>query len=116
MRAVAEEIVEQQDQATPEEAPQKKGRGLFGIIKAVAFISIIVVVQVVGASMLVPSAKDTEKLAPELVAASSGKAAGEHEENAKGSIEEAGKEQELHEVELGSYNVTRFNPGTNTTL
>ncbi len=113
---MADETVEQQDQATPEAAPQKKGRGLFGIIKAVAFISIIVVVQVVVASMLVPSAKDTEKLARELVAASNGKSGGEHEETAKTATGESGKEQELEEVELGSYNVTRFNPGTNTTL
>jgi hypothetical protein len=116
MRAVADETVEQNDLPTTEAAPQRKGRGLFRIIKAVAFISVIVIVQVVVASMLTPSAKDTEKLARELVAASSGKSGGEHEENAKSAGAEPDKDQELHEVELGSYNVTRFNPGTNTTL
>jgi flagellar basal body-associated protein FliL len=116
MRAVADEHVEQQEQATLEAAPPKKGRGLFRIIKAIAFVSVIVIVQVVVASMLTPSAKDTEKLARELVAASNGKSGGEHEETAKGPASEPDKEQELHEVELGSYNVTRFNPGTNTTL
>jgi flagellar FliL protein len=77
---------------------------------------VIVVVQVVVASMLAPSAKDTEKLARELVAASNGKATAEHEESPKAAAAEPANEQELHEVELGSYNVTRFNPGTNTTL
>ncbi len=106
----------QQHEGTSDEAPKKKGKGLFRIVKAIAFISVIVVVQVVVASMLAPSAKDTEKLARELVAASSGKSAAEHEENPKAAPAEATNEQELHEVELGTYNVTRFNPGTNTTL
>ena len=98
------------------DAPKPKGRGLFRMIKAVAFVSVIVIVQVVVASMLAPSAKDTEKLARELVAAANGKATGEHEESAKESKAENHNTEELHEVELGSYNVTRFNPGTNTTL
>lgn len=102
---------------TPTGATPKGGRGLFRIIKAVAFISVIVVVQVVVASMMMPSAKDTEKLAKELVAASGGKE-GEHADAGKGGEEAAGGEHEteLEEVELGTYNVTRFNPGTNTTL
>jgi flagellar FliL protein len=116
IRAVADEHVEQPAPETPEDAPKKKGKGLFRIIKAVAFVSVIVVVQIVGASMLTPSAKDTEKLARELVATSKGKTAGEHEDAPKNAEAEATAERELHEVELGSYNVTRFNPGTNTTL
>ena len=48
------------------ETPKAKGRGLMRIIKAVAFVSVIVVVQVVVASMLAPSAKDTEKLIRQL--------------------------------------------------
>lgn len=114
---MAEEKGKHQDTEAAD-APKAGGRGIFRIIKAVAFVSVIVVVQVVVASMLVPSAKDTEKLAKELVATSSGKAEGEHEEGAKGEGHEEGAEnaEELHEVELGTYNVTRFNPGTNTTL
>jgi len=107
----------------PTEAPKPKGRGLFRIIKAVAFVSVIVVVQVVVASMLAPSAKDTEKLAHELAAASHGKEEAGHEgetkdDDAHGSAHggEHGHEEDLHEVELGSFNVTRFNPATNTTL
>jgi flagellar basal body-associated protein FliL len=116
MRAVSDEAVEQHEAANSEDAPKKKGKGLMRIVKAIAFISVIVVVQVVVASMLAPSAKDTDKLAHELVAASSGKSSTEHEETPKAGAAEASNEQELHEVELGSYNVTRFNPGTNTTL
>jgi flagellar basal body-associated protein FliL len=113
---VADEPVEQQESESSAHTPKRKGRGIFRIAKAVAFVSIIVVVQVVVASMLAPSAKDTEKLAHELVAASNGKAASEHEEGGKATPAAAVNNEELHEVELGSYNVTRFNPGTNTTL
>src|ERR1700761_1788525 len=100
MRTVADEISEQES-ASPEEAPKKKGKGLFRIIKAIAFVSVIVVVQVVVASMLAPSAKNTDKLAHELVAAANGKAAAEHEETPKAGPAEPANEQELHEVELG---------------
>ncbi|HEX4412528.1 MAG TPA: flagellar basal body-associated FliL family protein [Lacipirellulaceae bacterium] len=113
---MSDAAVEQHEPANSEDAPKKKGKGLMRIVKAIAFISVIVVVQVVVASMLAPSAKDTDKLAHELVAASSGKSATEHEEAPKPGAAEAANEQELHEVELGTFNVTRFNPGTNTTL
>ena len=97
--------------------PKAKGRGLFGIIKAVAFVSVIVIVQVVVASMLAPSAKDTERVAHELVAASHGNAEAGHEEGAQeGEAHAAEHEEDLHEVDLGTFNVTRFNPATNTTL
>src|SRR4051812_21941248 len=88
---------------------------MFRLIKAVAFISVIVVVQIVVASMLAPSAQDTAKLAKELAAASNGQSA-EAQEEAKEGKGKAAKEQDLKEVELGTYNITRFNPATNTTL
>ena len=112
---MAHDHVEQQEEGIVE-APKRKGRGLMRIVTAVAFVSVIVVVQIVVASMLAPSAKDTEKLAQELVAASHGKAEAGHAESEHKPEAEHGEEVELHEVELGSYNVTRFNPGTNTTL
>jgi flagellar basal body-associated protein FliL len=108
---------EHAEQEVSGEAPKAKSRGLFRLVKAVAFVSVIVVVQVVVASMLAPSAKDTEKLAEELAAAANGKAdAGHDEHEKKDEGSDAHEHEDLHEVELGSYNVTRFNPGTNTTL
>jgi hypothetical protein len=100
-----------QDQS---EAAKPSGRGLFRLVKAVAFVSVIVVVEVVVASMITPTAEDTEKLARELAAAARGEAPAEHDEHANG--EGHGDAHNLREVELGSFNVTRFNPATNTTL
>lgn len=105
-----------QPEQSAAEAPKRKGRGMFRLIKAVAFISVIVVVQIVVASMLAPSAQDTAKLARDLATASTGQSAEGQEEQGKDAKGKAANEQDLREVELGTYNITRFNPSTNTTL
>ncbi|MCI0333732.1 MAG: flagellar basal body-associated FliL family protein [Planctomycetes bacterium] len=96
------------------EAAKPSGRGAFRLVKAVAFVSVVVVVELVVASMITPSAQETAKLAHELAAASAGKAADDREEHAEDHAH--GDTHDLREVELGTYNVTRFNPTTNTTL
>lgn len=102
----------------PGEAPKRKS-GVFRLIKAVVFVLVIVVVQVVVASMLAPSAQDTAKLAKDMAAAAGGQSAEAKEEHAKEEKEhgaKSGHEQNLKEVELGSFAITRYNPTTNTTL
>jgi flagellar basal body-associated protein FliL len=98
-----------------EAAAPRKPSAILSIVKAVAFVSILVIVQVVGASMFIPSAEKTEKLAKQYVAASHGDAgtAGGHESDNHGD-EHAG--DDTVEVELGTYNVTHFNPASNATL
>jgi hypothetical protein len=116
-RAVAEELVEEQAAVeTPMDGPKQKGGGIFRLIKAVAFVSVIVIVQIVGAAMLAPSAQDTAKLAKDLAAAASGQAAESHDEHGKEAEGHGRHETNLKEVDLGTYNITRFNPTTNTTL
>jgi len=110
-----EPVVEQPADETPAEAPKRKGGGIFRLIKAVAFVSVIVIVQIVGAAMLAPKAQDTAKLAKGIAAAASGQSAEAQEEHAK-DAKEHGPEKNLNEVELGTYNITRYNPTTNTTL
>jgi flagellar basal body-associated protein FliL len=112
---VAHQAVED-EQEKQDDAAKPSGRGLFRLIKAVAFVSVIVIVEIVVASMITPTAQETEKLAHELAAAAHGVAA-EHDEHASHDGHEAhGDSHNLREVELGGYNVTRFNPATNTTL
>jgi flagellar basal body-associated protein FliL len=99
-----------------EAAVSKRPNAIMTILKAVAFVSVIVIVQVVGAAMLIPSAADTEKLAHQYVAANSGEAASEH---GHGHEDEAHGEHDTEstaEVELGHFNITHFNPATNSTL
>ena len=111
-----EQVAEQPVSETPEDAPKRKGGGIFRLIKAVAFVSVIVVVQIVGASMLAPSAQDTAKLAKDIAAAASGQSAETQDEHAKDAKGHGGQEKNLKEVELGTYNITRYNPTTKTTL
>jgi flagellar FliL protein len=98
------------------ENPSRRRGGIFSILKAVAFVAVIVLVEIVGAAMLAPSAQETERLAHQLAAVNTGESANiENEEH--GDAESAKHDQdEVREVELGNYNITRFNPTTNTTL
>jgi flagellar FliL protein len=113
---VANETEQVEDvQETPAGPTKRGGRGLLRLIKAVAFVSVLVVVQIVVASILVPSASETERLAHDLAAASKGEdhsaGTGHDAESSHGDHGEGVKE-----VDLGTYNITRYNPTTNTTL
>jgi flagellar FliL protein len=81
---------------------------------------VIVIVEIVVASMITPSAQETERLAHELAAASAGESSEAHDEHDEhgehGEGESHGDGHDVREVELGTYNVTRYNPATNTTL
>lgn len=110
---MADEVVEEQVEAITE-TPKQRRRGLLRVVKAVAFVSVIVVVEIVVASMLAPSAQETERLAQELAAASAGETAADDDEHAEDGSHAA--EDDLREVELGIFNITRYNPNTNTTL
>ncbi|HEY4235576.1 MAG TPA: flagellar basal body-associated FliL family protein [Lacipirellulaceae bacterium] len=108
---VAADAVENPDAATPK---RSRLAGLFPLIKAVAFISVLVAVEVVAASMFIPSAQDTERLAKQYVAATQGQTAPSGGETAVAT--EAAAQGEVNEVELGTFNVTHFNPTANATL
>jgi flagellar FliL protein len=111
-RAVADEVAAVEQESVEPAKPRR--RGLFRVVKAVAFVSVIVVVEIVVASMITPTAQETEKLAHELAAASAGETAAAND--AHGESESQGVEHDLREVELGIFNITRYNPSTNTTL
>jgi flagellar basal body-associated protein FliL len=112
---VADEFVDEQQPEIAVEAPVGQTRGLFRLVKAIAFVSVIVVVEVVVAAMLAPNAQDTSRLAKELVAASAGETESLDGREAGDSTRRSAANT-LSEVELGLYNITRFNPATNTTL
>jgi flagellar basal body-associated protein FliL len=100
--------------ATEESAAPRKASPILTIIKGVAFVSILVIVQVVAAAMFIPSGEETAELAKQYVAAEHGEA--ESEEAAEESHAAAHAGEETSEVELGHFNVTHFNPASNTTL
>jgi flagellar basal body-associated protein FliL len=97
-------------------AAPRKPSAVMTIVKGVAFVSILVIVQVVGASMFIPSAEDTEKLAKQYVAAEHGEAAAAVHEAEGGGHDEEHAGEDTEEVELGTYNITHYNPASNATL
>jgi flagellar basal body-associated protein FliL len=109
---MSQEAVEQPVESAPTPAPKSKA-GLLSLIKAIAFVSVIVIVEIVAASMLVPSAEETEKLGHELVAAARGSTSHAEEEEASGDHDEI--DHDVREVKLGTYNITRFNPASSMT-
>lgn len=90
------------------EIPAKRG-GLFTILKAAAFVSVIVLVEVVAASMMLPSAKQVETIGMQL--ASDGENEAGEERRVESTILE-----DTREVSLGSYHVLTFDPQTGSSV
>jgi flagellar basal body-associated protein FliL len=102
--------------ASPSAAPANKSSGLFAVVKVLGIVLVIVVVEVVAASMFVPSAQDTERLARQYVAASGGDDALTSDDHSDEQGKHADHGEDVQEVELGTFNITHFNPATNSTL
>jgi flagellar FliL protein len=114
-KAVADEKLQAEEVVSEAPStPTRAGGGMFSVIKAVAFVSVIVVVEIVAAAMLAPSAEETARLGEELSAAAMGETVESSEELGEGKSHH--HEEKVREMELGIYNITRFNPATNTTL
>jgi hypothetical protein len=101
-----------------QEAPAPKRPGLMSLLKALAFVSVIVIVQVCAAAMLIPSADETREVGRQL-AGSDGdeehadeEEHGDHDEHAAG----AGHGEHTIEVTLGTYHIVSFNPKTGKSL
>jgi flagellar FliL protein len=94
--------------------PKRKAGGFFPLVKAVAFVSVVVVVEIVAAAMLAPSAQETERLAQQFVAAAAGNTV--HVDGHGQQDKSHGGHEDVREVELGVYNITRFNPATSMTM
>jgi hypothetical protein len=99
------------DQATQEphdEAPAKKGPGVMTLVKAVAIVSVVVLAQVGGAAMLLPSAEETQEVGKQLAGAGHGAEHGDAHGNAHG--------EHTKEVNLGAYHIVSFNHKTGASL
>lgn len=95
----------------PESKTAAKGPGLMTLIKAVAFVSVIVLLQIAAASMIIPSADETVAIAGELATANSAET-----EESDPDVDIATEEEnpllatgEMVEVSLGSYHVLSSN-------
>jgi flagellar FliL protein len=113
-------MAEEQAPAPAEEAPAPKKPGIMTIVKAVAIVSILVLLQVTAAAFLLPSAEETRKMGEQLAHAEHAKE-DDHDSHEAEHGEEAGGHgahgaHETREVNLGSYHIVSFNPKTGTSL
>jgi hypothetical protein len=116
MAEVDKNTLEEQIEASDDQGKAKKP-GLMTIVKAVAFISVIVLLEVAAASMLVPSASETEQTAEKLAAA---EAARDVDKDGDATGEDAALDalamRDMREVSLGSYHVLTYNPDSGSSL
>ena len=117
---MAEETTQPAEQAAATDPPKRKG-GLMALAKPLAFVSVIVLLEVVAASVLLPSADATREIGEQLAAAE--KADEEEAEeaadggaDADGADEDAAKLGETREVSLGAFHVVAYNPESRTSL
>lgn len=100
-----------------EESPalEKKSSALMRVIKAVVIVSVLIVIEMVAAAMIIPSAEETEELAKNLARAADGEAlAAKTGDEEKVSMIAPG--EATVEIELLTDNITRFDPETDSTL
>jgi len=94
-----------------------KKSGLMTLIKAVAFVSVIVLLQIAAASVLVPSAEETTQIANQLAATG---AADDVQSEITSSVSEATSESpiltDMSEVSLGAFHVVTYDTDTGASL
>jgi len=106
-----------EDSPADEKVGRLKKSGIMTAVKALAVISVIVLLEVAGASMLLPSASETAGIAEKLAAAD---AAQDVEQDGLASGDGSKADllalQDMREVSLGSYHVLTYNPDTGSSL
>ena len=107
-----------QAEMTPEyNVGASKKPGLMTIVKAVAFVSVIVLLQIAAASILVPSAEETRVIANQVATADASKdASGEEHTVAEDTPAQTLASTDMREVFLGSFHVVTTNPDTGASL
>lgn len=102
---------------TDEAAPRRKS-GIMSLVKALAFVSMIVLLEVGAATAFLPTAEKTRRMGEELARAPHGDEGGDGAGAEDGQDEHGDHEahQSSHEVSLGAYHVVAFNPSTGASM
>jgi flagellar FliL protein len=96
------------------------GSGIMKLVKAIAFVSVIVLLEIAAAMAILPSAEDTRRIGMEL--SSAGDAGEDHDGDGQPDGGAQVEEDENHdvpptrEVSLGVYHVVSFNPSTGASM
>ena len=108
-----------EDQAEPvpaEPAPPRKRSGIMTLVKAMAFVSVIVLLEVAAATVLLPTPEETRRIGAELVSAKKGGEAESRDGAAKQGVHDEHRDEGAaslsQEVHLGTYHVVAFSAST----
>jgi len=102
-------MAEQTSEVGPDKA---KKSGLMTLIKAIAFVSVIVLLQIAAASVLVPTAKETSEIANQLAATNTS-----HEiQNGDSSTSEELESESLASSDKSEVSLGSFDPETGASL
>ncbi|TWT31211.1 Flagellar basal body-associated protein FliL [Posidoniimonas corsicana] len=102
--------------ANPTETDAPSRGGLMAVVKAVAILSVLVIVQVVAASFIIPSPEATEKLAHDLALAKTGEELDDLDEASYSEDSGAPAERDVVEVSIGGFSITRYNMEADKTV
>lgn len=106
------------------DTPPTRGPGLMTLVKAAAFVSVIVLIEVAAATMFIPTAEETRAIGQYMTAG----AHSAQPSHAAGAVRDASGHDgavaadghahgpDTREVDLGSYHVVSFNPTTQASL
>jgi len=110
-------MADETEEKPEDDAPRSKKPGLMTLVKAVAFVSVIVLLQLAAASMLVPTAKETTEIANQLAATAASHDIPNEENPATEDAEsETLASADMREVSLGSFHVVTTDPDTGASL
>ncbi len=98
-----------------EAAPRRKS-GIMSSVKALAFVSVIVLLEVGAATAFLPTAEETRRIGEELARTSHGEGEDEGAEDRHGEHGDDEAHSSSHEVSLGVYHVVAFNPSTGASM
>lgn len=100
------------------ESAPRSSSGIMKLVKAIAFVSVIVLLEVAAATAILPSAEETRQIGIEL--ASDEQHVGDEGDKAHGEEDGEGShgtaDLGTHEVSLGAYHVVSFNPSTGASM
>jgi hypothetical protein len=107
-------MAEEAGQHVHADAAPRRSSGIIKLVKAIAFVSVIVLLEVAAATAILPTPEETRQIGVEL--------ASEHAEDKDHKDEDSEGEAHgevdpgTHEVSLGTYHVVSFNPSTGASM
>ncbi len=111
-------MTEDQSATGQAQGARRRGSGIMTLVKAVAFVSVIVLLEVAAATVFLPTPEETRRIGAELASSGSAGEETEGEGSADGheGVVDGHAGPPTHEVSLGTYHVVAFNPSTGASM